>query len=89
MEGIDHLPIELLLRIFKLSLRIASLKVDRARLMLVCRLWRDIMVRSSYLWTEISSGDHQGYIQRSIEMSGESPLDLYHDADSDRRLSFN
>ncbi|KAG8975719.1 hypothetical protein FRC05_005237 [Tulasnella sp. 425] len=76
--GIQDLPIELLLSIFRLSFDITTLRQDRCRLSLVCRSWRDIVQESPYLWTEISGHDKIHYTETSLAKSKDLPIDIYY-----------
>ncbi|KAG8947200.1 hypothetical protein FRC04_010923 [Tulasnella sp. 424] len=84
--GIQDLPIELLLSIFRLSFDITSLRQDRHRLSLVCHSWRDIVQESAYLWTEISAHDGIQYLEKSLAQSKDLPIDIYYLSSADFEL---
>lgn len=72
-------PLEILIKIFLLSLPPIHLAQARQRttLALVCRLWNDIIEKTPILWSQISLSDRTSNAERSLSKSAKYPIDVY------------
>ncbi|KAG9031927.1 hypothetical protein FS837_002856 [Tulasnella sp. UAMH 9824] len=73
---IDHLPHELLLEVFKLHVDLDTPVRSLVTLILVCKLWRNIVEGTPSLWCHISGREGLSSIQKALTMVKGAPLEV-------------
>lgn len=73
---IDRLPHELLLAVFELYVDLDTPVLSLVTLILVCKLWRNIVEGTPSLWCRISGREALSSVRKALAMSNGVPLEI-------------
>ncbi|KAG8984681.1 hypothetical protein FRB90_005173, partial [Tulasnella sp. 427] len=79
---VNSLPDELLLEIFRYVIPQQERMKDLIRLSGVCHRWKSVLEDVSTLWSWIDGEDGLPFVQKSLQLSKDAPLDIKYETKS-------